>query len=234
MSLLCLVGLIGSWLIGHKLLTTIAYATKSVNATANRDFNYEPPMLGKDELARLIYTMVNLRNSVRYMSKGDAEDTDSSLDLTSLENAAKVQAISKAQAVIEFNLDGTIITANENFLHTVGYSLEEVKGQHHRMFVEPSYAQSHEYKEFWEKLNRGEFESQGYKRIAKGGREIWIQASYNPIFDKDGQPYKVVKFATDVTEQKLEATNTEGQIQAISKSQAVIEFNMDGTIITAN
>src|SRR5215475_7277625 len=95
----------------------------------------------------------------------------------------QISAIGKAQAVIEFKLDGTILTANENFLKTVGYRLEEIQGQHHGMFVEPVYRASDEYRRFWEKLGRGEYDAGQYKRVAKGGREIWIQASYNPIFD---------------------------------------------------
>ncbi len=146
----------------------------------------------------------------------------------------KYQAINKSQAVIEFNMDGTIIDANDNFLNTMGYTIEEIKGQHHSMFVENSYANSAEYKDFWKKLNRGEFEAKEYKRLGKGGKEVWIQASYNPILDKNNNPYSVIKFATDVTEQKLSTANYVGQINAISKAQAVIEFNMDGTIVDAN
>jgi len=148
--------------------------------------------------------------------------------------SGQIDAIGKSQAVIEFNMDGTIIGANENFLSTVGYSLAEIQGQHHSMFVEPEFKRSHEYQAFWESLNRGEFESKEYKRLGKGGKEIWIQASYNPIFDLNGKPFKVVKFATEVSEQKLMNADFSGQIDAIGKSQAVIEFNMDGTIITAN
>ena len=146
----------------------------------------------------------------------------------------QIDAISKAQAVIEFDLDGTIITANDNFLNALGYTLSEIQGQHHRMFAPEELRNSAEYAVFWQKLNRGEFEAGEYKRIAKGGREIWIQASYNPIMDASGKPYKVVKFATDITQQKRANANFEGQINAISKAQAVIEFNLDGTIITAN
>lgn len=123
------------------------------------------------------------------------------VELRELNFSGQVDAINKAQAVIEFNLDGTIITANDNFLNTLGYTLDEVKGKHHRMFVEPAFAQSREYADFWAKLNRGEFESKEYKRLGKGGKEVWIQASYNPIVDREGKPYKVVKFATDITEQ---------------------------------
>ncbi|WP_281167134.1 methyl-accepting chemotaxis protein [Algicola sagamiensis] len=146
----------------------------------------------------------------------------------------QLDAISKAQAVIEFNMDGTIITANDNFLNAMGYSLVEIQGHHHRMFVEESYGKSPEYQAFWDKLNRGEYMTNEFQRYGKGNKEIWIQASYNPIFDMNGKPFKVVKYATDITAQKLENANTSGQINAISKAQAVIEFNMDGTIITAN
>jgi len=146
----------------------------------------------------------------------------------------QLAAIDKAQAVIEFELDGTIRTANENFLSTVGYSLEEIRGQHHRMFVEPSYGQSAEYKQFWDKLGRGEYDAGQYKRTAKGGREVWLQASYNPILDPDGKPFKVVKYASDITEEKLRLADFEGQLAAVGKAQAVIEFELDGTIRTAN
>ena len=114
----------------------------------------------------------------------------------------QVAAISKAQAVIEFNMDGTIRTANENFQRALGYSLDEIKGKHHSMFVEAAYASSPAYKEFWAKLNRGEYDAGEYKRVGKGGKEVWIQASYNPIVDANGKPWKVVKYATDITEQK--------------------------------
>src|SRR5262245_57599734 len=150
------------------------------------------------------------------------------------DHEGQIAAIGRAQAVIEFALDGKILTANENFLKTLGYTLDEIKGQHHSMFVEQADRQSPEYRLFWDKLGRGEFDAGQYKRIAKGGREVWIQASYNPIKDASGKAYKVVKFATDITEQKLKAADFEGQINAIGKSQAVIEFTMDGTIVTAN
>ncbi|MFV8258845.1 methyl-accepting chemotaxis protein [Bdellovibrio bacteriovorus] len=150
------------------------------------------------------------------------------------EYEGKVTAISRAQAVIEFNLDGTIISANENFLATVGYGLNDIQGHHHRMFCDPAYTNSPEYKMFWEKLARGEFEAGEFKRFAKGGREVWINASYNPIFNADGKPCKVVKFATDITAAKMRAAEDAGKISAIGKAQAVIEFNMDGTIIGAN
>ena len=154
--------------------------------------------------------------------------------LSNGDHAGQIAAIAKAQAVIEFHMDGTVIKANDNFLNALGYTLDEIKGKHHSLFVDEAYKQSSAYKEFWAKLNRGEYDAAEYKRIGKGGKEVWIQASYNPIFDLDGKPFKVVKYATDVTKQKLINSDYQGQIAAISKAQAVIEFSMDGSVITAN
>jgi len=162
------------------------------------------------------------------------EWTDASQRLANADYQSQIAAISKSQATIEFNMDGTIVTANDNFLKTMGYSLDEVKGKNHSMFVDDAYRQSGEYREFWAKLNRGEYQAAEFKRIGKGGKEVWIQASYNPIMDPNGKPVKVVKYATDITQQKLTNADYQGQIAAISKSQATIEFNMDGTIVTAN
>jgi len=148
--------------------------------------------------------------------------------------AGQITAIAKSQAVIEFNMDGIVLFANDNFLHALGYTLDEIKGKHHSMFVDEEYRRSAQYKEFWAKLNRGEYVADEFKRIGKGGREVWIQASYNPILDLNGRPFKVVKYATDVTQQKLTNADYAGQISAIRKSQAVIEFKMDGTVVDAN
>jgi methyl-accepting chemotaxis protein len=161
--------------------------------------------------------------------------TDITADkIGSMEGAGMIAAIRRAQAVIVFDLDGTIVTANDNFLKTIGYTLGEIQGKHHSMFVEPSMRDSIAYRDFWASLKRGEYQAAEFKRIGKGGKEVWILATYNPILDEKGKPFKVVKFATDVTEQKLSNADLAGQIAAIGKSQAVIEFNMDGTILTAN
>jgi methyl-accepting chemotaxis protein len=147
---------------------------------------------------------------------------------------AQAAAISRSQAVIEFNMDGTIVTANQNFLDTLGYRLEEIRGKHHSMFVAPNLRDSAEYRGFWANLNRGEYQSAEYKRLGKGGKEVWIQASYNPVFDRNGKPCKVIKFATDITARKIRSMEDAGKMAAIGRSQAVIEFDLDGTIITAN
>src|SRR3569623_1192524 len=153
---------------------------------------------------------------------------------SSQELRSQLDAVSRSQAVIEFKLDGTIITANENFLGALGYRLDEVQGKHHGMFVPEAERSSADYLEFWSKLRAGEFQSREFRRIAKDGRAIWIQASYNPLFDRSGKPYKVIKFAFDITQQKMRSADYEGQIKAIHKSQAVIEFDLDGRILTAN
>ena len=147
---------------------------------------------------------------------------------------AVYQALSRVQAIIEFKLDGTVVSANENFLNIFEYEIDEVIGNHHRMFCDPDYAESDAYVEFWEKLVRGELNVAEFKRLGKGGKKIWLQASYNPVLDEDGKPVRIVKFATDVTAAKLQITEFEGKIRAINRAQALIEFELDGTVITAN
>lgn len=150
------------------------------------------------------------------------------------EYITQVDAIGKSHAVISFQMDGTIITANDNFLKVMGYSLNELKDRHHSMFVEPVLRNSADYHDFWARLNRGEFQVGEYKRLGKGGQEVWLQATYNPIVDRNGKPFKVIKYASDVTATKLRNAEVRGQLEAINKVQAAIEFNLDGTILVAN
>jgi methyl-accepting chemotaxis protein len=154
-----------------------------------------------------------------------------------IENTAYRQlngAMDKTQAIIEFTPDGTILRANALFMEAMGYSAAEIVGKHHRMFMDPSEAHSAEYRAFWEELARGMPRSAVFKRLARGGREIWLQASYNPILDEKGTVLKVVKFATDVTREQLKNADFQGQMAAVSKAQAVIQFELDGTIVAAN
>ncbi len=141
--------------------------------------------------------------------------------------AGQISAIGKSQAVIEFSLDGSIITANDNFTNALGYSLDEIRGKHHSMFVDPAQRDSADYRYFWDKLRRGEFDSGQYKRIGKGGREVWIQASYNPILDMDGKPFKVVKYATDVTEQVMGANDMARVLGALAKGDLTESISND-------
>jgi len=144
------------------------------------------------------------------------------------------QALDRVQAIIEFDLDGTVLSANENFLDIFGYQLDEIVGKHHRMFCDPGYAESDAYAKFWQKLGRGELHCEEFGRLGKDGKQIWLRASYNPVLDKNGKAVRVVKFATDVTASKLQIAEFEGKVRAIERAQAVIEFELDGTVITAN
>lgn len=144
-----------------------------------------------------------------------------------------VDALSRSQAIIEFDLQGNILHANENFCRALGYRLEEIKGQHHRIFCDPAYAVTAEYRQFWSNLGSGKFDAGEYKRHTKAGEEIWIQASYNPVL-RGGKPVKVVKIASDITAAKVRATEDAAKLSAISNSQAVIEFTPQGEILDAN
>jgi methyl-accepting chemotaxis protein len=145
-----------------------------------------------------------------------------------------LRALNRSLAIIEFAPDGIVLAANENFCRALGYQADEIVGKHHSLFVDPEYAKSPDYREFWVKLGRGEFDAREYKRIGKGGKEVWIQASYNPVLGSGGRVLKVIKVATDITEAKLRATENAGKLDAISRAQAVIEFSLDGEVITAN
>ena len=148
--------------------------------------------------------------------------------------AGQVDAIHRTQAVIEFTPKGEVLTANANFLTVLGYRLEDIQGRHHRLFVSAAEGDTPAYHRFWDRLAGGEFFTGEFRRITKGGGDIWIQATYTPILDGDGVVTKVVKFASDITEQKRLTADYASQLAAISKSQAVIEFAMDGTVVTAN
>jgi methyl-accepting chemotaxis protein len=153
------------------------------------NFKDEIVVASRDEIGQVLAALKETQQDLRDASTKASDDR------------GQIEAIGKAQAVIEFDLDGTIRTANDNFLNVIGYRLDEIKGRHHGMFAEPAYRESAEYRQFWEKLRRGEYAAGLFKRVGQGGREIWLQASYNPVFDLDGNAYKVVKFATDVSEQ---------------------------------
>lgn len=142
-------------------------------------------------------------------------------------------ALNKSLAIIEFGMDGVVLQANENFCRLMGYAPSEIVGSHHSMFVDKSEALSPDYRDFWAKLNKGEFDHRLYKRIAKNGREVWIEASYNPIM-RSGRPIKVVKVASDVTERQIRSADHAGKIKAIQRAQAVIEFTPQGEILDAN
>jgi len=146
----------------------------------------------------------------------------------------RAAAIDRVQAVVEFTPQGVIVDANENFLHVFGYTREQVVGQHHRLFVDPAEHDSEAYRMFWQQLGEGQHHTGLYRRLGNSGREVWIQGSYSPIRDRLGRVRRVVKHATDVTAQRLRATDMEGRLNAIDRAQAVITFNLDGIILEAN
>jgi methyl-accepting chemotaxis protein len=138
-------------------------------------------------------------------------------------------AIDRSQAVIEFNLDGTILTANKNFLDTMGYALSEIQGRHHRMFVAADYALTEEYRGFWSRLAQGEFFSGKFQRVGKGGAEVWIQGAYNPVFDAEGKPYKVIKFANDISDVEAERSRNDAERKRSEEEQeGVVAAMADG------
>jgi methyl-accepting chemotaxis protein len=146
----------------------------------------------------------------------------------------QLEALDRSFATIEFDVEGKIISANQNFLQTMGYSLEDIQGKHHRLFVDSKLSSSAEYQAFWKSLREGQSMSGEFMRFAKGGREVWIQATYNPVLSADGTVCKIVKFAVDITQRKQEEAKMQSRINAICRSSAVIEFLLDGTIVEAN
>lgn len=163
-----------------------------------------------------------------------AGDADEQFNLADQDLAGYVAAISRSQAIIEFDLDGIILTANENFLGLMGYRLDEVVGQHHRLFVDQEEVGAADYQVFWDRLRRGEGQAGEFRRIGRDGRDVWIQATYSPVLDAQGRPVKVVKLASDVTQSKLRNAEFAAKVAAIDEGQAVIEFDLDGNVLTAN
>jgi methyl-accepting chemotaxis protein len=145
-----------------------------------------------------------------------------------------LNALTKSMAIIEFSLDGKVLSANENFLTVMGYTIDEIVGKHHSMFVPAEMRDTQEYRDFWKNLQSGKFQRAAFPRIAKDGRRVWLEASYNPVFDAKGNLLKVVKLASDITARRNENAEMKGVIDAIDRSQAVIEFDLHGKILTAN
>lgn len=170
------------------------------------------------------------KNNLSGVDNGVSHDDELTTDLA----RQYIAAIHRSQAVIEFEPDGTIVTANNNFLNLLGYTLDEIVGQHHRLFVDGKHARSVEYQLFWPKLASGDFYSGEFRRVGRDDRQIWIQATYNPLIDADGNVIRVVKFASDITEEKAKQAEYEAKVDAILEAQAVIEFDLDGHVLTAN
>ena len=188
---------------------------------------------GDNELAKMLNGL-KIMQTMLSVNESELKEINAKTIEQSTQYENQLLAISKSTGVIEFSMDGKVISANDIFLNVLGYNREETIGQHHSTFVEPEIKNSAEYREFWEKLNRGESISGQYLHITKDGKEVWLEASYNPILDLEGKPYKVVKYATDITEQKIKNADFEGQMTAIGKSQGVIEVCLDGIVTKVN
>ncbi|RBC03255.1 methyl-accepting chemotaxis protein [Pseudomonas sp. MWU12-2115] len=156
------------------------------------------------------------------------------LQHTITEQNGLLEAINRSMAVIEFDLDGVVLKANDNFLKTMGYRAEQVIGQPHRLFCTPEFGRSAQYTELWSRLKNGQFQSGTFERVDSKGQPIWLEANYNPIKDASGRVVKVVKFAMNVTTKVQQESEANAKLQAIDRAMAVIEFNLDGSILTAN
>ena len=188
--------------IRHMVTQPIGNLTRTMEQLADAKYDVEIDGLERqDEIGMMARTMEVFRDNGLRVADLNMQ-TKMHLEQAA-DHQGQITAIGKSQAVIEFDLDGKILSANENFLEAMDYTFEEIEGRHHSMFVTPDFAQSADYKLFWDKLRHGEYQAAEYLRIGKGGKEVWIQASYNPILDLNGKPYKVVKFATDITGRKL-------------------------------
>ncbi|AUG03698.1 chemotaxis protein [Pseudomonas sp. 09C 129] len=160
--------------------------------------------------------------------------TIDALHHTIVQQASLLEAIDRSMAVIEFDLEGTVLRANDNFLKTMGYRTEQVIGHPHRQFCNAEFTRGNQYRELWTRLKNGQFQSGTFERVNAQGQPVWLEASYNPIRDADGKVFKVVKYALDVTEKIQQESESRGKLHAIDRAMAVIEFNLDGSVITAN
>jgi methyl-accepting chemotaxis protein len=201
-----------AFLITRAVTNPIRTAVGALAAIEEGRYDTPIPPGSRDETGKMLAALDSMQRKLKERTERERS--------AAAENSSQLAAINRAQAVIEFEPDGTIITANDNFLRATAYTLEEIRGRHHRMLVDQAHAASDEYRRFWDKLARGEYDAGQYKRLGKGGREVWLEATYNPVMNGDGKPYKVVKYATDVTAQ-LAATR---QMQAaVRETQEVVK-----------
>ena len=222
MGLSLLLGFATAVILASGIVRPLSFAVGVAERIRDGKLDNEIETGAADETGHLLDSLATMQTALRARDEKDA-------DLR-----GQMAAIGRSQAVIEFDMDGTIREINDNFARTLGYSRAEVVGKHHSLFAPPGVAASAEYRAFWDKLNRGESEIGSFKRVAKDGREVWLQASYNPIPDVNGKPFKVVTYASDVTEQMARNADHAGQLEAIGRAQAVIEFDMDGTVRKLN
>ncbi len=200
-----LIGAFTVWFVSKVISKNLMNVLDAAHKLQGGQLTHRSSITTQDEIGQLARAFNQMADSLESASAKQEQ----ALKAQAAELSGVTTAMGRVQACIEFNVDGTIITANENFLGCLGYTLHEIKGQHHRMFCDPAYASSGEYVSFWQRLNRGECEAGQYRQIGKGGKEIWLQACYGPILDAKGRVNKVVKFATDITVHKQTAAEME-------------------------
>ncbi|MES1988522.1 MAG: PAS domain S-box protein, partial [Pseudomonadota bacterium] len=222
------------WVVTRSITKPLSQSINTFGQIMSGNFTTAIEVKGENELSKVLQSLQTMQTILSVNQNTLKENAIEVAEQSALfEN--QLAAINKSTGVIEFSMDGKVIAANDIFLNVLGYSRAEAIGQHHSAFVEPKYRESAEYKEFWNKLNRGEsIVTSEFKRFGKNGKEVWLQASYNSILCAAGKPYKVVKYAVDVTEQKLKNADFAGQISAIGISQGVIEVGLDGIILKIN
>jgi methyl-accepting chemotaxis protein len=200
---------------------------------ASNNLNSRIDVEGNNEMSDVLRSLKTTQTMLN-VNTNEQKELSAKVKTESIKYEGQLSAIAKSSCVMEFNMDGKVFAANEVLLKALGYSLDEVVGQHHSSFVTSVYANSNEYKQLWNTLINGEAIAGEFCIVGKGAKETWLQASYNPILDETGKPYKVVLYATNVTEDKLKNASFEGQINAIGKSQGIVEFSLDGKIIYVN
>ena len=221
------------WLITRSVTNPLLKINQVFAAISSNKLDSHIDTAGNNELSNALQALASTQTMLN-VNLNEAKELANDVKEKSIQYENQLAAISNSTGVIEFSMDGKVLAANDIYLKMLSYSLDEVLGQQHSAFVDEGYRTTAEYQQFWEKLNRGEAVTGEFRRIGKNGKEVWIQASYNPILCIQGKPYKVVLYATDITEQKLRNSDFEGQITAIGQSQGVIELGLDGTILKAN
>ncbi len=218
-----------AFLITRPIVKRVKRSADAIEKLAGGDLDCSLDTGSKDEIGDLGRSLQSACEGLRKTFGSDRIDWNGVAELR-----GQVDAVGRSNAMVEFDLEGRILSANDTFLETIGYQLDEIVGKRHAIFVEPQEAQSAAYDEFWAKLKSGQFDAGEYKRVGKGGRKIWIQASYNPILDIEGKPFKVIKFATEITAAKVDSINIASQLAEANRNQVVAEFDAQGNITDAN
>lgn len=221
------------WVIAGSIIHPLSLALKTINQIAAGNYSTLIQVEGNNELSEVLLALKKMQTLLSVNENTLKETAIETREQSALfEN--QLSAINKSTGAIEFSLDGKVTAVNDIFLNILGFTRQEAIGALHSDFVEPEFIKSGDYKKFWEKLNQGESITGQFLRIGKHGKEVWLDATYNPILNAEGKPYKAVKYATDITAQKLKNADFEGQITAIGKSQGVIEIALDGTVLKVN